>query len=232
METRSIKVLAKDYADTSGSGRQKIVNEEIPEHDLDDLQAAVKGYYGKKVAIEHKDKKFLSKLVSWAVVESSKMLDKDAMMALDRHRKTHLEKGPDLDVGKVDEESGKTKDKEKGMKTVSKKGKAAPEKKAEKKVDKKKSTEGSVFNTRAGGPVFPDTILTLKGKNPLTGQRTQLGDLLKKGLKAKAFIESVQKLKTAKKVTIPHDATGISQGVIRRLEKADALTKKEAGKSK
>ena len=170
--SRSIKELAKEYATISGSGRQKIVNEEIQEHDLEDLQSTVKSYYGKKVATEHKDRKFLAKLVAWAVVESSNLLDKEAMTVLDHHRKTHLEKGPDLDVGNDEKESGKTnKEKEKAMKTVSKKGKtekATAGKTETKKVNKKKTptfafTSGKYVIAKGGSFLFVDLF-----KKPIT----------------------------------------------------------------
>ncbi|KKK67079.1 hypothetical protein LCGC14_2957670, partial [marine sediment metagenome] len=71
--------------------------------------------------------------------------------ALDRHRKTHLEKGPDLDVGKEDETSGVTgKRKGKAMKTVSKKDKTADKKTS------KKSSIGALFSTKAA-------ILSIQG---------------------------------------------------------------------
>lgn len=198
MSVKSIKELAKEYATTSGNGRQKIVNEVIPEHDLEDLQTAVKGYYGKKVASEHKDRKFLAKLVAWAVVESSNLLDKDAMVALDRHRKTHLEKGPDLDVGKVDKESGATKGKEKAMKTISKKGKTTETatETATGKSTKTKTKKTPTYAFTSGKYVIAKDAPTVGGGNKI------VVDLFKKPITFDEAVKQVEKLLAAKKLKL------------------------------
>ncbi len=194
--SRSIKELAKEYATISGSGRQKIVNEEIQEHDLEDLQSTVRSYYGKKVATEHKDKKFLAKLVAWAVVETSSLLDKEAMAVLDRHRKTHLEKGPDLDAGKEDE-SGKTSKKEKAMKTVSKKGK------------KDKATAGKTETTTTAKKKKTPTFAFTSGKYVIAKDAPSVGggnkivvDLFKKPISFDEAVKSVEKLLASKKLKL------------------------------
>ena len=196
--SRSIKELAKEYATISGSGRQKIVNEEIQEHDLEDLQSTVRSYYGKKVATEHKDKKFLAKLVAWAVVETSSLLDKEAMAVLDRHRKTHLEKGPDLDAGK-EQELGKTKkEKEKAMKTVSKKGKT------EKGTESKKVTE-----TKKASKKKTPTFAFTSGKYVIAKDAPSVGggnkivvDLFKKPISFDEAVKQVEKLLASKKLKL------------------------------
>ena len=194
--SRSIKELAKEYATISGSGRQKIVNEEIQEHDLEDLQSTVRSYYGKKVATEHKDKKFLAKLVAWAVVETSSLLDKEAMAVLDRHRKTHLEKGPDLDAGKEDE-SGKTSKKEKAMKTVSKKGK------------KDKATAGKTETTTTAKKKKTPTFAFTSGKYVIAKDAPSVGggnkivvDLFKKPISFDEAVKQVEKLLASKKLKL------------------------------
>ena len=194
--SRSIKELAKEYATISGVGRQKIVNEEIQEHDLEDLQSTVKSYYGKKVATEHKDRKFLAKLVAWAVVETSSLLDKEAMAVLDRHRKTHLEKGPDLDAGK-EEQSGKTKkEKEKAMKTVSKKGKTekSTADKTKTKKDSKKKTPTFAFTS--GKYVIAKDAPSVGGGNKI------VVDLFKKPISFDEAVKSVEKLLASKKLKL------------------------------
>ena len=122
--------LVKQYREGGAYQRNKLISKTLTGFKFKLLRRMVKraylhyAYFSSIAFHDHRDSAYFKKLLGWAIVERSGVLDEERRAALERHRRTHLEKGPDknadpdtsiLDLGiKADkEDSMKTKKKNK-----------------------------------------------------------------------------------------------------------------------
>ena len=148
------KELVAEYRDGSSARRSEIVANTLAGLKMQHMRNLVRRAYRDTdlmvVMDGHSDFAYLRKLLGWAVVERSGVLDDEHLQILIRHRAAHITKGPNLKA--YPDASGLDLDIEEGsdMETQ-KKAKA-----------EKKTTEPKAAKERKSNGLAPETMLVLK----------------------------------------------------------------------